>query len=418
MSSVPNNRAAILKKPLKLSLKVTQNSPDICDSVQVDSHTYEKELLFIPQLSEFSMYGNASHQNTMGIGRLLKYICPDYLQQIFIKADTDIFSLSKFLEIFNNAVNSQYVVDSGSSKAHTVLCLSNIADVSTPEDHCAQSEISGKLADEISAISSYCNDLVENRERRMINNTNLLATWQRKSLQTVNNLWSALPPSLQYKEVSLCTSHRSCFDTSYSWQEGDRCQVLKTYNSVSKNSQIQADYIVNGNPDNLQKYSSILGDCTSFGERNREVNFIQGCEISDGKVIHEDSVPFKPGAVLKKCAVTTESEVSASLEQYSFETDGSEPSDIIKQKKLMDVDSLYDLHDFITEGIDKTVTSCRGCPIIMSQKIRSLSQPSLPTYLLHNSTDDEQLSEDAANGLTCHNTVSCIAKQRLDKHIS
>ncbi|XP_033606826.1 uncharacterized protein LOC111863125 [Cryptotermes secundus] len=402
ISSVPNNRAALLKNPLnhsknKQSLKVIQNVPDIYDSVPVNSHTYERQQ-FSPQLSKFSMYGNASHQNIMGIGGSSVDIFPDYLQQIFIKADTDIVSLYKFLEIFNNSVNSQYVLDSGSCKAHTVLCLSNIPDVSASEDHSAQSETFGKLEDKITVISSYCNDLVENRGRIMINNTNLSATWQRKSLQTVNMLWSTMPPNLHNKEASLYTSHRSCFNASYTWKEGDRCEILKTHNSISKNSQIQAHCIINGNPENLQKHSSMLGDCTSFNERNIEVNFFQGCDISDRKVIHKDSVPFKPGVALQKCVVTAESEMSASLEQYSFETDASVPSDIKKQKKLMDAESLYDLHDFITEGTDKTKTSSRGHPIIMSQKIRSLSQPSLPTFLLHNSTDDEQLSEDAEDG--------------------
>jgi hypothetical protein len=403
MSIVPNNRATVWNNPLDLSknkqsLKVIHTSPHICGSIQVDKHTYERELLFSPQLSELSIYRNAYNQNTMDVGQSSSDTCSDYLQQIFIKIDTDISPVCKFLVNFNNAVNSQFVLDSASNKAHTVLCLSNIPGVSASEDHCAQSETSGRLADKIRVISNYHNDLVQNRVSKLISNTNLSTTQQIKFLQTVNILWSALPTSPHNKEVSLCTSHTSCFNTPYSWQEGDRSRVLGTYNAISKNSQIQADCIINGNSDSLQNHSSTFGDCTSFIECNGEVNFIEGCEISDyRKVIHEDNVPFKPGVVLQKHAVTTESEVSASLEQHSFETDGSEPSDLTRQKKLMDVDSLYDLHDFIREGTDKIVTSSRGHPIIMSQKM-SLSQPTLPTYLLHNSTDDEQLSEDDEDG--------------------
>jgi hypothetical protein len=395
ISSVPNDRATVLKNPLnfsknKLSLKVIQTSPDICDCVQVFNLIYERELLFSLQLFEFNTCGNASHQNTMGVGQSSSDICPHYLQQIFIKANTEI-SLCKFLEIFSSALNSQYVLDSGSSEAHTVLCVSNIPDLSASEDNCAESETSGRLADKISMISSYCNDVVENRASKLIGNANLLTTWQGKSLQTVNNIfWSALPTNLHNKEVCMCTSHRSCFNASCCWQEGYRRQILETYNAKTKNNQIQTDC--------LQKHYCTEGDCTYFNECNRKINFFKGCDVSDKKVIHVDSVPFKSDVLLQKDAVTTENDVSASLEQHNFEVDGSEPSNITRQKKLMGMDSLYDLHDFITEGTDKTITSFRKHPIILSQKIRSFSQPSLPTYLLYNSTDDEQLSEDTENG--------------------
>jgi hypothetical protein len=297
ISNVPNDKATVLKNSLifsksKLSLKVIQTRPGIYDCVQVFNPIYERELLFSPQLSQFNTCGNASNQNTMGVGQ-------------------------------------------------------------------SSSGIASKL----------------------ISNTNLLTTWQGKSLQTVNNIfWSASPTNLHNKEVSMCTSHRSYFNASCYWQEGYRYQILESCSAKTKNSQIQTDC--------LQKHYCTEVDCN---ECNRKINFSKGCEISDKKV---DSVLFKPDVLLQKGVVMTENDVSTSLEQHNFEIDGSEPSNITRQKKLIGIDSLYDLHDFITENTDKTVTSFREHPIILSQKIRSFSQPSLPTYLLHNCTDDEQLSED------------------------
>jgi hypothetical protein len=380
MSSVPNNTAAALKNPLnfsknKLSMKMIQTKPVTYGIVQVD-----RESLFSPQLCESNTYGNASHQNIMDIGQSSSDICADYLKHIFIKANADI-SLYKLFEIFNSAANSQHVLDSGSCKAHKILCVSNIHDVSVSEDNDAQSETLGKLADKISVISSYCNHSVENRLSKMKGKTNMPTTWQRKSLQTVNNiLCPALPTSI-HNNVSWYNSHRSCCNASYCWQEGNRCQILETYNAINKNSQIRADC--------LQKHSCPEGDGTSSSECKRVGNFTKGCEFCGRKVIHVNSAPFKPDFLLLKSAVTTESKVSASLEQHNSENDRREPSNITRQNKLMGIDSVYG-----TEGTDKTGTSAMGHPIIMSQKIRSLSQPSLPTYLLHNDTDDEQLSED------------------------
>jgi hypothetical protein len=371
ISSVPNDGATVPKNPLnfsksKLSLKVIQTSLDICDCVQVFKLIYERELL--------------AHKNTMGDGQSSSDICPHYLQQISIKANTDI-SLCKFLEIFNSAVNSQYVLY---SEAHTDLCVSNILDLSASEGNCAE-----RLADK------YCNDVVENRASKLIGSAKLLTTWQGKSLQTVNNIfWSALPTS-HNKEAATCTSHRSCFNASCCWQQGHRHQTLETYNAKTKNNQIQTDC--------LQKHYCTEDEC------NRKINFIKGCEASDKKVINVDSVPFKLDVLLQKDAVTTEDDVSTSLELHSVEVDGSEPLNITRQK-LMGMDSLYDLHDFITEGTDKTVTSFREHPIVLPQKIRSFSQPSLPTSLLYDSTDDEQLSGDTENGSDSDTECENISK--------
>lgn len=89
----------------------------------------------------------------------------------------------------------------------------------------------------------------------------------------------------------------------------------------------------------------------------------------------------------------------------------------------MAADAVYDLRDCTRDSSDTAVNGF----IIKSQKIKSLSQPSLPTYLIHDSTDDEEFSENSDNESDClSETVSeyenlyqaeFLAAKEKDKHI-
>jgi hypothetical protein len=76
------------------------------DSVQVEKHPHEREILMFDQkVHEFCIYKNASHLNTWGVWQSVSNICADYLQQTFIRADTGIIStMIKFLQNCNNAI--------------------------------------------------------------------------------------------------------------------------------------------------------------------------------------------------------------------------------------------------------------------------------------------------------------------------
>lgn len=381
-SNVPDKSATVLKNipdffKSKQSLTMIQTDPHKYDTVQVEKHLYERELLmFNLEIHEFCRLRNAYHLSTLGVGQSTSNICVDYLQRTFIKADTGIIStMIKFLKNCNSAVNSQHLHDNGSSIIHTVLCVSNSFEVSASANHGEQSDY-------------HINGLEEDRVHKIISKTDLSVTQQRKCLHIINNLWYALPAILFNKEMPLYTNNISLFNTSYSRLEGDKCHVLETYNAVSKKHHIQAACFTNSNSSSSQKHSSMLADCISFNESSGQVSSVEIWEYSDDrKVIHEDNVPFKSSVVLHKDVVTTESEVSTSLEQHSLDTDGSELSHIKMQKEMMGADSVYHMCNFIRDSTDET--GFGGHPIIKFQELRSLSQPSLPTYWLQSSTDDE-----------------------------
>jgi hypothetical protein len=379
-SSVPNKCVTVLKNPPdvfkgKQTLAMIRTDPHKYDSVQAEKHPYQRQLLMLNMEGhEFTIHRTASSLNTRDAAQSASNICAD-------------FTMIKFLKHWNSAINSHYLPDNGSSITHTMLCVSNSSEASASENHSSESDY------------HIISDLEGNRVNKLINKTDLSISQQIKHLHT-NNLCYVLSTILCNKEMPLYrpTSNVSLFNTSYSSLEGDRCQVLETYNAVSKNCHIHAVCIANSNS-SCSQHSRLLTDCTSFNERSMQVNSVEILEYSDDReVIHEDNVPFKSSFVLQEEAVTTESEASTSLEQHSLDKDGSELSDIEIQNKIMGADSVNDLFDFTTDSTDERVTGFGGRPILQFQEIRSLSQPSLPTFWLHSSTDDE--SDDASDNLS------------------
>jgi hypothetical protein len=404
MSSVPDNNATILNNPVyvserKLSLTGIQTDPHVCDKFQVDVLALERELVFVLQTSKISIHRNAFLLNTVDFGQSLSDVFPDYLQHILIKTDTNISSGSKFFENCSSAINMQYVPDSGSCKRHTVSHISHTSEVSASENCCVQSEAYGMLALRLDVVSDYHTNLIQGRLCKIISESDFSVTQQRQSLQTVNTVWSALPIIFHNP---LYISHKNCFNTSYSWQEADKNKELETYNALSKSSHIQTASIKNSNSNTFQKHSSPLTDCIYFNKSSREMKSFEIMELFDGReVICEDSIPLQSSAVLQKDIVRAENGVSASSEQHSLHSDRNKPSNIIMQTKLMAADSEYDLHDCKRGSIDTTVHGFTAHPLIKCQKIRSLSQPSLPTYLPYDSTDDEQFSENSDDESDC-----------------
>jgi hypothetical protein len=396
VSNTPDNGATVLKNLLDFPERtMIQAGPHVYGSYQVDRYTHEGELLVLnPDTSKFTTHRNESHVNFMG------NICTDYLKQIFIKPATDIIStVNKYIENCNNGISSQNIPDSGSDKRHTMFSLSESSEVSASEIHWAESKAFGMQADMISVVGNYhISGLEEERAHKIISKTDLSVLQQRKCLQTMYILLCALPTILRNKAMPLYTRDVSIFNTLYLWQEEDRSQVLEIYNAVSKKNDSQAVCTTYSNSNSFQQHSSTLADCVSFSGSNRQLSLIEIQELFDGrKVICKDNIPFKSN-VLQEDAVIIECEASTHSEQHGLDSGRSEQSNITMQKKAMGADTVCDLYDFTRYSTDKAVNDFSGHPIIKFQDIRSLSQPSLPTYLLYSSTDDEELSESADDG--------------------
>jgi len=399
VSSVSDNTTTVLKNPVdvsegKLSLRGIQTHALECDIFQVGIHTLEREGVFVLQTSEGSGHRNALLQNTVDIGHSSSDVFPDYLPYILIKADTNISSGSKFLENCSSDINIQYVPNSGSCKTHTVPDISNASEVSASENCHMQSEGCDMLALGFDVVNSYHNNLIQDRVCKIIREIDFSAPQQRISLQTVNTLWSALPTIIH---TPVYSSHFSCFNTTYSWQETDKNQILETYSALNRSSHIQTVSIKNSNSATFWKHSSPLVDCISLNESSRQINLLEIMKLSDERKVICEDVSLYSSAVLQKDTVRAESGVSASSEQGILHSDRNKPSNIIMQTKLMAADAVYDLCDCTRDSSDTAVNGF----IIKGQKIRSLSQPSLPTYLLHDSTDDEQFSENADDESDC-----------------
>ena len=394
MSSVSDNTTTVLKNPVdvserKLSLTDIQTDPLECDRFQVGIHTLERKLVFVLQTSEDSIHRNALLQNIMDIGQSSSDVFPDYLQHILIKADMTISSGSKFLENCSSDINIQYVPNSGSCKTHTVPYISNTSEVSASENCYMQSEGCDLLALGLGVINNYHDNLIQGRVCKIFREIDFSVPQQRISLPTVSILQSALPIIIH---TPVCVSHLNCFNSTYFWQDADQNQILETYSALSRSSHIQNVSIKNSNSDTFQKHSSPLVDCISFNESSRQINLLEIMKhFDDRKVICEDGISLHSSVVLQKDTVSAESEVSAISEHDILQSDRNKPSDIVMQAKLMAADSVYDLCDCTRDSPDTAVNGF----IIKGQKIRSLSQPSVPTYLLHDSTDDEQFSENS-----------------------
>jgi hypothetical protein len=400
MYSVPDNTTTVLKNLVdiserKLSLTDIQTDPLKCDRFQVDIHTLEGEVMFDLQMSEASIHRKALLLNTVDIWQSMSDVFPDYLQCILIKADTNISSRSKFLENCISAINIQYVPNSGSCKTHTVPKISNISGVSASENFRMQSEGCGMQALGLDVVNNYHSNLIQDRLCKIIREIDFSVPQRRISLQTVDALWSALPIIIR---TPLYISHLNYFNTTYSWQKTDKNQILETYSTLSRSSHIQNVSIKNNNSDTFQKHSSPLVDCVCFNESSRQISLLEIMKLfRDRKIICEDGISLQSSVVLQKDTVRAESGVSASSEQDSLHSDRNKPSNIIMQMKLMGADSVYDSCDCARDSSDTTVNGF----IVKGQKIRSLSQPSLPTYLLHGSSDDEQFSENSDDESDC-----------------
>jgi hypothetical protein len=73
MSNVPDNTTTVLKNlayvsERKLSMTGIQTDPLECDRFPVDIHTFERELVFVLQMSEASIQRNCLLQKTVDIG--------------------------------------------------------------------------------------------------------------------------------------------------------------------------------------------------------------------------------------------------------------------------------------------------------------------------------------------------------------
>jgi len=402
MSSVSDNATAVLENPVdvcerKLSLTGIQTDPLECDRFQVGIHTLERELVSVLQTSEASIHRNALLQNTVDIGQSSSDVFPDYLQYISIKADTNISSGSKFLENCSSDINIQYVPNIGTCKTHTVLDISNTSEVSASKNCHMQSEGCDMLALGLDVVNNYHNNVIQDRVCKIIREIDFSVPQRRISLQTLSTLWSALPIVIH---TPMYVSHLNCFNTTYSWQETDKNQILETYSALSRNNHIQTVSTKNSNLDTFQEHSSPLFDCISFNESSRQITLLEIMKLfDDRKIICEDGISLHSSVVLQKDTVRAESGVSASSEQDILHSDRNKPSNIIMQTKLMAADAVYDLPDCTRDSSDTAVNGF----IIKGQKIRSLSQPSLPTYWLHDSTDDEHFSEnsdDVSDGLS------------------
>ena len=425
MSSVSDNTTTILKNPVdvferKLSLTGIQTDSLECDIFQVGIHTLERELMFVLQTSEASIHRNVLLRNTMDIGQSSSDVFPDY-QYLLIKADTNNSSGSKFLENCSSEINIQYLPNSGSCKTHTVPDISNTSEVNCSENYHMQSEGCDMLALGLGAVNNYHNNLIQDRVRKIIREIDFSVPQRRMSLQTVSTLWSALPIIIH---TPARISHLNCFNTTYSWQETDTNQILETYSALSRSSHIQTVSFKNSNSDTFQKHSSPLVDCISFNESSRQINLLEIMKLfDDTEVICEDGISLHSSFVLQKDTVRAESGVSASSEQDILHSDRNKPSNIIMQRKRMAADSVYDLCDCTRDSSDTAVNGF----ITKGQKIRSLSQPSLPTYLLQDSTDDEQFSENSDDESDCLSETlreyenlyqaECLATKEKGKHI-
>jgi len=394
MSSVSDNTTTVLKNPVDvsegiLSLRGIQTDPLECDRFQVGIHTVEKELVFVLQMSEASRHRNALLQNTVDIGQSSSDVFPDYLLYILSKADINISSGSKFLENCSSDINIQYVPNSGSCKTHTVSDISNTSEVGASKNCHMQSEGCDMLVPRLDVVNNYHNNLIQDSVCKIIREIDFSVPQRRISLQTVNTLWSALPTIIH---TPVYNSHLNCFNTTYSWQETDTNQILETNSALSRSSHIQIVSIKNSNSNTFQKLSSPLIDCICFNESSRQINLLKIMKhFDDRKVICEDGISLHSNAVLQKDTVRAESGMSASSEQGILHSNRNKPSNIITQTKLMTADAVYDLHDCTRDRSDTAVNGF----IIKGQKMRSLSQPSLPTYLLHDSTDEEEFSENS-----------------------
>ncbi|XP_021935276.1 uncharacterized protein LOC110837461 [Zootermopsis nevadensis] len=386
-SRVPNVSVTVLKNlpdfvKSKQFLTIIQTGPHKYDRVQMEKHPYERELLFNLEINEFCMHRHAPYLNTWGAGESASNIYADHLQRAFVKADTAVIStMIKFLKNCNSAINSHHVHDTGSSTTYKMLCVSNSNMASASENHGEQSDY-------------HISDLEEDKT---VSKIDLSVTRQTKYLHASNILWYSLPVVLFNEEMPLYTDNISLFNTSYSWLEGEKSQVLETYNAICKNRHIQSACIANSISSCSNKHSSMLAECISFDDSSRKVSSVKIWEYSDDrKVINKNNEPFTSSVVLHEDDVTIESEASTSLEEHGLDTDGRELSDIEMQKKTMDADSVYHLRDFTRDSTDET--GFGGHPIIKFHKLQSLSQPSLPTYWLDSSTDDEP--DDGSDSLS------------------
>lgn len=395
MSSVSDNATTVLENPVdvserKLSLTGIQTDPLEYDRFQAGIHTLERELVSVLQMSEASIHRNALLQNTVDIGQSSGDVFPDYFQHVLIKADTNISSESKFLENCSSDINIQYAPNSGARKTHTLPHISNTSEVSASENCHMQSEGCDVLALGLDVVNNYHNNVIQDRVCKIIREIDFSVPQRRISLQTLSTPWSALPIVIH---TPVYVSHLNCFNTTYSWQETDKNQILETYSALSRNNHIQTVSTKNSNLDTFQEYSSPLVDCISFNESSRQITLLEIMKLfDDRKVICEDGISLHSSVVLQKDTVRAESGVSASSEQ-----DRNKPSNKIMQTKLMAADAVYDLPDCTRDSSDTAVNGF----VIKGQKIRSLSQPSLPTYFLHDSTDDEQFSENSDDESDC-----------------
>jgi hypothetical protein len=402
ISSVPDNTAAVLKNPVdvserKLSLTGIQTDPHVCDKFQLDVRTLEKELVFVLQTSEISIRRNSFLLNTADVGRSSSDVFPDYVRHTLMKTDTNISAGSKFLENCSSAINVQYVSDSGSCDTHILPDISNTSEVSASENCCVRSEAHGMLAIRLDVVNDHHTNFIQDRICKIMRESDFSVSQQRKSLQTVNTLWSALPIIFH---IPLYMSYISCFNTSYSWQEADKNKKLETYSALCKSSHIQTAIIKHSNSNSIQKLSIQLGDCISYNESSRHINSLEIMEIFDGRKVICEDVPLQSSTVLQKGSVRAD-QVSAYSEQHSLHSDRNKPANVIMQMKLMAADSAYDLRDCTRDSSVATVNGFTAHAIMKCQKVRSLSQPSLPTYLLHDSTDDEQFSENSDGESDC-----------------
>jgi len=401
MSSVSDNTTTVLKNPVDvsegiLSLRGIQTDPLQCDRFQVGIHTLEREFVFVLQKSEASRHRNALLQNTVDIGQSSSDVFPDYLLYILSKADINFSSGSKFLENCSSDINIQYVPNSGSCKTHTVPDIANTSEVSSASENChTQCEGCDMLVLRLDVVNNYHNKLTQDSVCKIIREIDFSVPQRRISSQTVNTLWSALPTIIH---TPVYNSHLNCFNTTYSWQGTDTNQILETYSALSRSSQIQIVSIKNSNSDIFCKHSSPLVDCISFNENSSQINLLEIMKLfDDRKVICEDGISLHSSVVLEKDTVRAESGVSASSEQGILHIDRNKPSNKIMQTKLMAADAVCDLHDCTRDSSDTAINGF----IRKGQKKRSLSQPSLPTYLLHDSTDDEQFSENSDDESDC-----------------
>jgi len=257
-----------------------------------------------------------------------------------------------------------------------------------------QSEGCDMLALGLDVVNSYNSNLIQDKVCKIIREIEFSVRQRRISSQTVSTLWSALP----IIHTPVYVSHLNCYNTPYSCQETDKNQILETYSALNRSSHIQTVSIKNSNSDTFQKHSSPLVNCISFNESSRQINLLEIMKLfDDRKVICEDGISLHSSVVLQKDNVSAESGVSASSEQDILHSDRNKPSNIIMQTELMAADAVYDLRDCTRDSSDTAVNGF----IIKGQKIRSLSQPSLPTYLLDDSTDDEQFTENSDDESDC-----------------